>query len=71
MPKYSSLYLGGAATTLAFALTLAAGQTKSWQESDYSDFEKGTLKNLSLRSDGLVTLAPRPPSRRTESAHQI
>ena len=27
-------------------------------ESDYSDFEKGILKNLSLRSDGLLTLAP-------------
>ena len=26
--------------------------------SDYSDFEKGKLKNLSLRSDGLLTLAP-------------
>ena len=34
------------------------GQTRSWQEADYSDFEKGTLKNLSLRSDGLVSLAP-------------
>jgi sugar lactone lactonase YvrE len=58
MQKYSSLYFGGAATLFAFALTLAAGQTKTWQETDYSDFEKGTLKNLSLRSDGLVTLAP-------------
>src|SRR5712691_9763443 len=41
-----------------FAALASAGQTKSWQEADYSDFEKGTLKNLSLRSDGLVTLAP-------------
>ena len=30
----------------------------SGPKSDYSDFEKGNLKNLSLRSDGLVTLAP-------------
>ncbi len=58
MQKHSSLYFGGAATLLALALSLAASDTKSWQESDYSDFEKGTLKNLSLRSDGLVTLAP-------------
>src|SRR5258708_2077354 len=41
-----------------FAALAYAGQTRSWQESDYSDFEKGTLKNLSLRSDGLLTLAP-------------
>src|SRR5713101_3881722 len=37
---------------------LSAGETKSWLQSEYSDFEKGTIKNLSLRSDGLVTLAP-------------
>jgi hypothetical protein len=35
-----------------------ASQTRTWTESDYTDFEKGNLKNLSLRSDGLVTLAP-------------
>ena len=35
-----------------------AGETKSWLQSDQADFEKGTIKNLSLRSDGLVTLAP-------------
>jgi len=35
-----------------------AGQTRTWTQADYSDFEKGNLKNLSLRSDGLVTLAP-------------
>ena len=36
-----------------------AGQTHSWVETDYSDFEKGVIKNLSLRSDGRITLAPR------------
>src|SRR6266446_5232135 len=41
-----------------FVALASAGQTKSWQEADYSDFEKGTLKNLSLRSDGLISLAP-------------
>ena len=44
-------------STLA-CLALLAGETRTWSESDYSDFEKGNLKNLSLRSDGLVTLAP-------------
>ena len=37
---------------------LWASQTRIWTEADYSDFEKGNLKNLSLRSDGVVTLAP-------------
>src|SRR5579862_5984619 len=46
------------ATPLALALIATASQTKTWQESDYSDFEKGTLRNLSLRSDGLLSLAP-------------
>jgi sugar lactone lactonase YvrE len=64
MYKMSLMFPGGArpfrlaASFLAFAAVLAAGQTKSWQESDYSDFEKATLKNLSLRSDGLLSLAP-------------
>ena len=40
------------------ALPIYGGQTRTWTASDYADFEKGNLKNLSLRSDGLVTLAP-------------
>jgi len=36
----------------------SATQTRTWTVSDYADFEKGNLKNLSLRNDGLVTLAP-------------
>jgi sugar lactone lactonase YvrE len=40
------------------ALPLGAVQTRTWSQSEYADFEKGMLKNLSLRSDGLVTLAP-------------
>jgi hypothetical protein len=39
-------------------LALVAGQTRTWQQSDAADFEKGNLKNLSLRSDGVLTLAP-------------
>lgn len=35
-----------------------AGQTRTWLQSDYADFEKGDIKNLSLRSDGVLTLAP-------------
>ncbi len=39
-------------------LPLAAGQTRTWSQSDAADFEKGNLKNLSLRSDGPISLAP-------------
>jgi hypothetical protein len=34
------------------ALPSYASQTRTWTESDYPDFEKGNLKNVSLRSDG-------------------
>ena len=36
-----------------------AGQTRTWSQSEYADFEKGIMKDVSLRSDGLLTLAPR------------
>ena len=35
-----------------------AGQTQIWTQGEYADFEKGVIKNLSLRSDGLLSLAP-------------
>jgi len=44
---------------LLAAGTLFAGQTHTWTQGDFSDFEKGVVKDLSLRSDGLLTLAPR------------
>jgi sugar lactone lactonase YvrE len=37
---------------------LFAGETRTWSQLDYADFEKGVAKNLSLRSDGLLSLAP-------------
>src|SRR5579863_3207533 len=44
---------------LAAGATLClAGETRSWTQSDYSDFQKGNLKNLSIRSDGRLSLAP-------------
>lgn len=39
-------------------LPIVAVETRTWTQTDYSDFEKGILKSLSLRSDGLLTLAP-------------
>src|SRR5579883_208546 len=43
----------------AFSSALFAGQTRTWTQGDFNDFEKGVIKNLSVRSDGVVTLAPR------------
>ncbi len=42
----------------ALALDLFAVETKFWEQSDQSDFEKGSFENLSLRSDGRIFLAP-------------
>lgn len=38
---------------LSFAQT-----TRSWEQSRYEDFEKGTAKGIALRSDGTLELAP-------------
>src|SRR5260370_25859835 len=38
-----------------------AVETKFWQQGDRTDFEKGTLHRLSLRSDGRIFLAPEFP----------
>ncbi len=48
-------------TVLLFAAAaiLAAGATRTWIQSDESDFEKGQMHGLSLRSDGRLTLAPK------------
>src|SRR5665647_2909591 len=43
---------------LAASATLFAGQTHTWTQGEATDFEKGNLKKLSLRSDGRLTLAP-------------
>ena len=44
---------------LVLALLSAAGNTRTWIQGDASDFEKGQLHGLSLRSDGRVSLAPK------------
>ncbi len=35
-----------------------AGQTQIWTQGEYGDFERGVINNLSMRSDGLLSLAP-------------
>ena len=44
---------------LACAAALFAGETRTWSESELADFEKANIEKLSLRSDGLISLAPR------------
>ena len=60
-PRLSGTPAAAALTSLALlaaSAALFAGQTRTWSQGDYSDFEKGVVKNLSVRSDGLLTLAP-------------
>ncbi len=38
--------------------TVCAVDTKTWQQGEMADFEKGTLTRLSLASDGRLALAP-------------
>ncbi|MCL5743745.1 MAG: hypothetical protein M1541_07435, partial [Acidobacteria bacterium] len=47
------LVASSALASLCFAV-----ETRTWSQNDYSDFEKGNLKNLSLSSDGRITIAP-------------
>jgi hypothetical protein len=44
---------------LAFAAPALGVQTRTWTHAAQEDFEKGKLKNLALRSDGRLSLAPR------------
>src|SRR5438270_13124347 len=46
---------------VAAAGTCFGVETHFWQQGDRADFEKGTLKHLSLRSDGRLFLAPEFP----------
>ena len=52
------IFLFRAAAVFAACAALFAGDTRFWSQSEYADFEKGDVKKLSLRSDGVVTLAP-------------
>jgi sugar lactone lactonase YvrE len=40
------------------AAAASAGQTRNWTQGDFSDFDKAVIRNLSVRSDGVLTLAP-------------
>src|SRR6266478_4416829 len=46
---------------LASLSVSSAVETKFWQQGDRTDFEKGTLRHLCLRSDGRIFLSPEFP----------
>jgi hypothetical protein len=46
------------AALMAAAAYANAGQTRVWSVGEREEFEKGTIKRLSLSSDGKLTLAP-------------
>ncbi len=52
-----SVVLIAAAITIAVS-PVSAVETKFWQQDELSDFEKGNLNKLSVRSDGRLFLAP-------------
>ena len=54
IPKIASLLLAIG----ALAPTCSAVETRFWIQNEQADFEKGTLRKLSLRSDGRLALAP-------------
>jgi len=53
-----SIFSFRAAAVFVACAALHAGDTRFWSQDEYGDFEKGDVKKLSLRSDGLITLAP-------------
>ena len=48
-----------ALVVLAGAALCMGGDTQYWSQSDFSDFSKGVRSNLSIRSDGRLSLAPK------------
>jgi hypothetical protein len=58
MINYSGLRRAAVLLLLAAPTLCFAVDTKVWEQSDQSDFARGTPKNLSIRSDGHITLAP-------------
>jgi sugar lactone lactonase YvrE len=51
-------FAGVCLATAALASACLAVDTHVWQQDDQAEFSHGTIKNLSIRSDGKLTLAP-------------
>ena len=55
MTKSLSFTAGALVVSIA---ALFAGQTRTWTQGEFADFQKGVIQHLSVRSDGLLELAP-------------
>ena len=58
MNHKSVMYRSALLLLAAFPLSVFAVDTHIWEHSDQSDFTRGTVKKLSIRSDGHLMLAP-------------
>ncbi len=56
---------------LAFTLLAAGEGTKTWQQSSFDEFSRGTTKGIAIRSDGSLELAPSFKSIHTSPATYI
>ncbi|MEQ1948521.1 MAG: hypothetical protein ABL995_15120 [Bryobacteraceae bacterium] len=56
--KKSYVVAGAVCAAALLIAPLTAVETKTWEQGEQADFEKGTLKNLSLSSDGHLSPAP-------------
>ncbi|HUR37716.1 MAG TPA: two-component regulator propeller domain-containing protein, partial [Terriglobales bacterium] len=57
--------------TLAFTVLAFAEGTKTWQQSSFDEFSRGTTKGIAIRSDGSLELAPSFKSLHTSPATYI
>jgi hypothetical protein len=58
MPIFGSRCAAAFLLLAAASTLLPAVDTHVWEQSEQGDFARGTAKNLSIRSDGRLTLAP-------------
>ena len=56
--KKSRVVAGALCAAALLIAPLAAVETKTWEQGEQADFEKGTIKRLSLSSDGHLSTAP-------------
>ena len=60
LPRSAGAAFAAALTILLLcSAPIFADQTRFWRQSDYDDFQKGTVTGIALRSDGKVVLAPK------------
>jgi outer membrane protein assembly factor BamB len=53
------VFAGALLTGFIAAVVARAEHTRSWRQTDYAEFDKGTAKGVALRSDGKLMPAPK------------